>query len=58
MTTLKYITSLLGQAVGIYLCGLVFNESIRVIILPALIISSIHYILTTVLLNKRDKVSY
>ncbi len=58
MTTLKYITSLLGQALGIYLCGFVFNKSTRIIILPALIFSSIHYLLTTVLLNKRDKVSY
>lgn len=58
MTSLIYCTTLIGNAIGVFICGIVFNYSIRLLIIPTLVISVIHYILTTIMLNKRSKVVY
>ena len=58
MTVSKYSTSLLGDAIGIFICGLIFNLDIKYLTLPALIIGLIHYILLTILFIKRNKVEY
>ncbi|MCI8670999.1 MAG: hypothetical protein HFI36_03050 [Bacilli bacterium] len=53
LIVLKYCTSLIGNAVGVSICGLVFNLSIKYIALPALIIGIIHYILASILVHKK-----
>ena len=58
ITTLKYCSSLIGNSLGIFICGLVFNLNIKYLVLPALIIGIIHYILGTYLLNKREEFKY
>ena len=55
LTTLKYCFSLLGKSLGTLLCGFVFNLELRYFIIPALLISIIHYILATILIEKRKK---
>lgn len=55
ITTLKYCTSLLGDAIGIFICGLVFDSSINMMALPAAILGVIHYILAIVLVEKKKK---
>lgn len=52
-TTLKYCTSLLGKAIGTFFCGLVFYQDIRYFIIPALLISIVHYVLAILLVEKR-----
>lgn len=54
LTTLKYCTSLLGKAIGTFFCGLVFHLDLRCFVVPALIISIIHYIFASVLIRKRE----
>ena len=58
MTVCKYSTTLLGDAIGIFICGLIFNLDIKYLTLPSLIVGIIHYILTAILLYKRDKVTF
>lgn len=53
LTTLKYCTALIGDAIGVFFCGLVFNSGVRIIILPALVVAIIHYILGTILIEKK-----
>ncbi len=55
LTTLRYGSSLLGKAMGTMICGFVFHLSNRLFILPALIISIIHYILATLLIQKKEQ---
>lgn len=54
LTTLKYCFSMLGCAIGVFICGLVFNLSLRLFILPVIIISILHFVLSLILLNKRE----
>ena len=56
LTTLKYCSSLLGKAIGTFLCGLVFNLNLRIFIIPALVISILHYVFATILMNKRETI--
>lgn len=58
MTTLRYCSSLIGDAIGVFICGLIFNFDIRFLTLPALIFGIIHYIIGTHLINIRDKIDY
>lgn len=58
MTSVKYCTTIFGNAIGVFICGLVFNLKIRYLVLPSLIVGTLHYILTTILLLKREKVEY
>lgn len=54
LTTLRYCSSLLGKALGTFFCGLVFYLDFRFFIIPTLIISIIHYIFSTILIEKRE----
>lgn len=54
LTTLKYCSSLLGKAIGTFFCGLVFHLDLRYFVIPALVISIIHYIFATILIEKRE----
>lgn len=54
LTTLKYCTSLLGKAIGTFFCGIVFHLDLRFFVVPALIISIIHYVFATILIEKRE----
>lgn len=54
LTTLKYCSSLLGKAIGTFFCGLVFHLDLRYFVIPALVISIIHYIFATILVEKRE----
>lgn len=54
LTTLKYCSSLLGKAIGTFFCGLVFQLDLRYFVIPALVISILHYLLATILIEKRE----
>ncbi len=58
ITVCKYSTSLLGDAIGIFICGLIFNLNIKYLTLPALIIGIIHYLLLVILFIKRENADY
>lgn len=51
---IKYATSLMGNAIGTFICGLLFNLPIKYLTLPALIIGIIHYFLCSLLINKKN----
>lgn len=53
---LSYSASLIGYSLGVIICGLVFDLSYKFLILPALIISIIHYILGTIIINKKSSI--
>ncbi len=53
LTTLKYCTSLLGDAIGLFIAGLVFDSSITVMILPAAILGVLYYVVASVLVAKK-----
>ena len=53
LVVLKYCTSLLGNGLGTIICGLTFNLELKYFALPALVIGIIHYIIGTILINKR-----
>lgn len=53
MTTLKYCFSLIGNAIGILLCGIVFSLDIRFLTFPALVIGVVHYALSIILVEKK-----
>ena len=53
LTTLCYCTSLIGKAIGTMLCGFVFYKSYRIFILPAFLISIVHYLFATRLIEKK-----
>jgi len=55
LTTLKYCVSLIGSSIGVFLCGFVFEYSLRILILPSLIIGMIHYILAIKLIQKKQE---
>ena len=55
LTNLTYCATLLGNALGTLICGLVFNLNYRIFIMPALLISIIHYIVALDLIKKREK---
>jgi len=52
-TTLKYCTSLLGDAIGIFILGLFFDSPVRLIALPAIALGVVHYVLACVLVEKK-----
>lgn len=52
-TTLKYCTSLLGDAIGIFILGLFFDSPVRLIALPAVALGIVHYVLACVLVEKK-----
>lgn len=54
LTTLKYCSSLLGKAIGTFFCGLVFQLDLRYFVIPALVISILHYLFATILIEKRE----
>jgi len=54
MTVLKYCASLIGNSIGVFICGLLFNLDIKYLALPALIIGIFHYYLCTILVNKKN----
>lgn len=53
LTTLKYCSSLLGDAIGVFICGAVFDYSITLAVLPALVIGIIHYVMASILVTKK-----
>lgn len=53
LVVLKYCTSLLGKSIGVLICGLVFTFNLKYLIIPTLIIAIIHYILASILVNKK-----
>ncbi|MCM1052637.1 MAG: hypothetical protein NC483_01480 [Ruminococcus sp.] len=53
LVVLKYISALIGNAVGVFICGLVFNMNISYLVMPALILGIIHYIMASILVNKK-----
>jgi hypothetical protein len=55
LTTLVYCSSILGNAFGILLCGMVFDLNVRYLVLPALVISIIHYLVSSFLVSKKKK---
>lgn len=54
LVILKYISSLIGEALGVFICGLVFILDTKYLILPALIIGLIHYLLINILVKKKE----
>jgi len=57
LVVLKYCSSLIGNGIGVFICGLLFHLEIKYLALPSLIIGIIHYIMATILINKkREKV--
>jgi len=54
ITVLKYCASLIGNSIGVFICGLLFNLDIQYLTIPALIIGIIHYIMCTILINKKN----
>jgi len=55
-TILRYCVSLIGTAIGTFLCGLVFEYDVKILVLPAFIISIIHYYCALVLLKKKKEI--
>lgn len=53
MTVLKYCTGLIGDSIGVFICGLTFHLSTRLIFLPTLILYIIHITLACILVNKK-----
>ncbi len=56
--TLKYCTTLIGNGIGILICGLIFNFEIRYLVLPALIFGIFHYLIGSHIISKRNKITY
>lgn len=54
IVVLKYCASLTGNAIGVFICGLLFNLDLKYLGVPALIIGIIHYILCSILINKKN----
>ena len=52
--TIKYCFELIGTSIGIYICGLTFNMSIKYIGLITFILASIHYIMANILVSKKN----
>lgn len=57
-TALKYSSSLIGYSLGTLICGLVFEWSIRFMILPTVILSIVHYILASILVSRKKSFNY
>ncbi len=53
LTVLKYCTALIGNSVGVFLCGMVFNWSLRIYVMPAFVLAIIHYVLVKNLVDQR-----
>lgn len=53
LVVLKYCATLLGNGLGTIICGLTFNLDIKYFALPAFIIGLIHYIIGSILINKK-----
>lgn len=53
ITVLKYCTSLIGDAIGVFICGLTFHYSIKIILIPTVVISLIHSVLSVILVQKK-----
>lgn len=54
ITVLKYCASLIGNSLGVFICGLLFNLDIKYLVIPAIIIGIIHYVMCTILVNKKN----
>ncbi len=54
---LKYCTSLLGNSIGVLICGAIFNLDIKYLCVPALIIALIHYVFATHLITKKKSLN-
>ncbi len=50
---LKYAANLTGNAIGTFICGMLFNLPIKYLAFPALMIGIIHYILCGILVSKK-----
>lgn len=55
MTVLKYCTSLIGDAIGVFICGLTFHLPIRWMVFPTCIIFIIHITLSCILIKKKKE---
>lgn len=51
---LKYAANLTGNAIGTFICGMLFNLPIKYLAFPALMIGIIHYILCGILVSKKN----
>lgn len=54
-SVLKYCTSLIGDGIGVFLCGVTFDLEIKYIGLVALILGTITYVLSNILVSKKIK---
>jgi len=55
LTILKYSTTLLGKGIGVFICGLFFDLSLKYIGLITLLVGIIHYIIITILVSSKRK---
>lgn len=53
LTTLNYCTTLIGDAIGTLICGLVFSLSIKYMVLPAIVLGIVHYVVASILIEKK-----
>lgn len=53
LVVLKYCANLMGNGLGILICGLTFNLELKYIVIPALVLGLIHYIAVNLLIRKR-----
>jgi hypothetical protein len=55
LTALNYCFALLGTAIGTFFCGLVFDLETKYLVLPTLVLAVIHYILASILVEKKKE---
>ena len=53
LTTLKYCSSLVGKAIGTFICGLVFHFEYRYFVIPAILLSILHYVVIVKLIKEK-----
>lgn len=54
LTTLKYCVSLIGSSVGVFFCGLFFDNDIKYFVIPVLFFGIIHYVFASILVKKKQ----
>lgn len=55
LVVLKYCTALIGDSIGIILCGLVFHLKLKYLAIPSFLFGIIHYVIATILIQKKTK---
>lgn len=54
LTTLKYCSSLIGKAIGTFICGFVFHFEYRYFVIPAILLSILHYFIIVKLIKEKQ----